>query len=464
MSERDAIVNGRATTGPRRRRTMQSNLTQANEMLRIAHDLGDPDADAWAARMLACAHATDLGSGQGPLFVANRMAIAHGRWPAASELRALAHAAHMTSVGNTSAAPLRDDAAARSAFNRPTHWVATADGRLAPDASTLRNEAARAWSAATQRFGSDLAMTMFDANVRGGTVAVIAAMDAAGSRQALTVRDIAELQYVAFTSGSPSTLGVNALDAPTLHDAAHSAAGYGVSVHQEIHGDDFSEALINDLFGIEPEIVINRGAPLDQQPSVALQLSQLIDVRFANVSIDSLLQEIEPSFFSPTSTGPQLSHGWGQSPSEDAHRAEQILDANGLLAHLEPAGRRAVLALIYGAQRPHTFEAIATRLAQSGDRQQFARDVDAWLDDVADCLRAASSGSLMSRDEFGNHAARAVAFGLLLDRTAPGSLVMGPLDTGLGDADLPMALRQLDLRTTYPPVLREVQRALGPKR
>jgi hypothetical protein len=443
---------------------MQSNLTQANEMLRMAHDLGAPDADAWAARVLACAHSAGLVTGTGPLLVARRVAIAHGRWSPARELRELAHAAGATNAANAAnaaASALRDDAAARSAFNHPAHWVATANGRLAPDASQLRNESARAWTAATRKFGPDLALTMFDANIRGGTMAVIAAMDATGSRQTLTVRDIAELQYVSFTSGSPGALGVNALDAPTLHDAAHSIAGYGVSVHQEIHGDDFSEALINDLFGIEPEIAINRGAPLDQQPSVALQLSQLIDVRFANVSIDSLLQEIEPSFITSSSAGPQLSHGWSESPAANAKRAEQILDANGLLAHLAPAGRRAVLSLIYGAQRPHTFEAIATRWARGGDRQQFAQDVDSWLDDVADRLRSVSSGSLMSRGEFGQYAAKAVAFGLLLDRTAPGSLVMGPLDTGLGDTDLPIALRQLDLRTAYPPVLREVQRALG---
>jgi hypothetical protein len=438
---------------------LQAQQTQAAQVLAAMASLDVPSAERWAARALQAARTAGHTSPESVVHVARLIALGRGQDIDAVQARQLA--ADHARVGARPSLALRDDAAARRDFNHPPHWAQDADGAWAPDAARMHNAVARSWSAISGKFGPVLARRLFDANVRGGALAVMAAMDAAGSTQTLTASDLAHLQYAAITDGGPRTAGVNANDPPSLHDAAHSIGAYGVSVQQEIHGDRFSEAVLNELFDAQPAFSINRELALDQQPAVARQLRQLVNSQHDELSLDDLLGELDLSFFTRTPDGQQLSHGWTESPRANAERAERILDANGLLAHLGAEERAEVLARIHGTGDATTFESIATRWAQSGDRARFTADVDAWLDDLADVLREVSHGSLMTRQEFTQRAARAIAFGLTLERAAPGSLVMGLLDAGVADADLMPALRTLDLRSAYPPVLREVQRALG---
>jgi hypothetical protein len=455
MTNIQAMTHIHAQAAQHHWRTLQCNLTHANAILQIAQQVRADDADAWSARVLACAQRAGLGSGDEPVRVAQLVAIGQGAAPSAPALRSLAYA-----LSAEAKSGLRDNAAARIAFNNPSHWRLLADGRFAPEG--LSNEAAQAWAQLSQKFSEPgLAAAMFDANLRGGTMAVIAAMDAAGSRQTLTVLDIAKLQYVAIDSGGLSPLGVANVIEPTLHDAVHSITGYGVSVLEEIHGDQFSEGLLSDLFGYEPEVVIGRNTRLGQQPLLAQQISQLIDKRLAEVSLEPLDAQIETSFVAQISQVWQLSYVPQESPLANAKRAEQLLDANGVLVHLAPADRAAVLHLVYGAKRRNSFEAIGTRFAKTGNQQQLFTDIESWTSAVSDLVRRASMGSLMSRDAFRRYAAKAIAFGVLLDRTAPGSLLRGELDTELAPPDLPAPVLQLDLRVSYPPVLREVRRALG---
>jgi hypothetical protein len=374
---------------------------------------------------------------------------------------AAAQVARATAGAAMASNALRDDDAARAAFNHPAHWRVAADGGLAPDDARLEAESARGWAAITGKFGDALAPSMFDANVRGGAMAVISVMDAAASRRTLTVRDLATLQFTAVASGGARAAGVAVPAPPTLRDAAYSIAGCGVSMHQQIHGKQFCDATIGSLFGIEPEIVVSRHRPLGLQLAAALQLSQRIDVRFANVLIHDLLSEIRPLFMRCVAGGWQLLHRWNETSAANAHRAEQLLDANGLLAHLTPAARHNIMKVVYGPRRLETFEAIAKRWAQSGDLAQFTHEVANWLDDLAARLRSASRGSLMSREEFTQRAAEATALGLLIDRAAPGLLASGLRNIGVGEADLPPVLQCMDLRTDYPRVLDDVQRALG---
>jgi hypothetical protein len=432
---------------------LQAHQSAASRMLALAAHLGERDPQEWAARVLAFAQARSSGSSADQVLrVAQAVALARGQAPDTQALHAL------WSTGEP--ALWRDDAQARADFNRPPHWSVGADGRFQPDAARLRGAAAQAWSSLTHKFGADLAQRLFDANVRGGAMAVFAAMDAVGSALPVTVSDVARLQFAALTDGTPRLPGAGVPSIPTLHDAGHSMSAYGVSVQQEIHGDLFSEGLLDTLFGDDASVVIDRGRALTQQPQATGSLRQAIADQFDKLSLNLMLAELDTAFQTRLVGRQQIARDWEGTPYESAVRAEQILEANGLLAHLSAQGLQAVRALIYGPHGP-TFECLAADFVHSGERQAFVRDANAWLDDMAGTLRDASPDALMTREQFTRHAAQAVAFGLLIERTAPGSLRMGLLDVPVNEDDLMPAARTLDLRSAYPSVLREVQRALG---
>jgi hypothetical protein len=438
----------------------QAHQSEASELLALAARLGEREPQAWAARVLAAAHTRSIGSGDGVLRVARLVALAQGHAPGVTELQAMARAAE-TSPAAAARPPLRSTPQAQADFNRPAHWTLGANGLLAPDASRMRGGAARAWSEITGKFGPELARRMFDANVRGGAMAVFAVLDAAGSALSVTVSDLARLQFAAIADGMPALTGVAAPDMPTLHDAAHAASAYGVSVQQEIHGDLFSEALLEMLFAYPRQIAVDASRPLGAQLQTVSRVRQAIGQQFASLSFNLLLQELDLAFFKPGSVDRQLNLAWSGDARSNAALAEQVLDANGLLAHLDTEGREAVRHLIYGADNPASFESIAVALARSGDRQAFARDLDAWLDDVAQTLREQSPEALMSRAAFDQRAAHAIAFGLVIERAAPGTLFMGLLDVPADEARFMPAARTLDLRGEYLAVLGEVQSALG---
>jgi hypothetical protein len=353
--------------------------------------------------------------------------------------------------------PLRSTAQVRAAFNNPAHWRVDPQGRHTPQESNLRGQSQAAWARIQKKFSPDMAATLFDANVRGGISATMASMDAVGSRLPLTVQDVIDLQYVAITSGVRVANAGPVYD-PGLHDAAHSVSLYGVSALAEMYGDAHTEYMVQSLFGKKLTASINVPRPLDQQPRAARALRQHIDAEFAALSLDKFAATVKATFVSTDDKSVRLKQSWSDSPRENALRAEKILDANGLLAHLSAAGRAQVLSLVHGPNQPATFEAAATRFALSGNREQFTRDVDAWSTQLAASVKQASANHTMSATEFKAHASRAIAFGLLIERTAPGRLANGAVNAEL--STLPASLLNLNLREAYAQTLSEVQRAL----
>ena len=451
----------------------QANPTVSGQLLSLAHKLGVPDADRWCAATLVQAQRlaspgstpTDAQVLQAAQLVAlgqqitttdarsvlsiqdiRRLATAHSQTPAP-----------VVRPPTASSEPLRSAAQVQVAFNNPKHWTVDSAGQHAPRQKDLQGQSQAAWDRVQDKFKPELAATLFDANVRGGFTAMMAAMDAVGSRLPLTVSDVTDLQYVAITQGGHTANAAEVFD-PTLHDAAHSVSRYGVSALAEIYGDAHTEDMVRSLFNRQPKVALDMTKPLDQQPQAARALRQHIDAQFASVSLDAFAATVKGAFVRTGNHPARLKHEWSQSPRENAQRAEKILDANGLLTHLSNTDRAQVLSLIHGTNRPGTFEAAATRFAQSGNLDQFTRDVDAWSTELAARVKRLSVKHTMSRTEFKTHASRAIALGLLIERTAPGTLAQGAVNAEL--SSLPASLRELNLREAYLPVLAEVQRAL----
>ena len=472
----------RAWSEQQRWRLSQANLGLANALLSIAAVAAPRDPDGWAAKVVHWARQHGVGDGPQLLLAARAAAFAEpltgqGEVGAAgspralslSEARALA-TAFAVAKGRAGAlepraAPgfpttenLRSDAAALAAFNQPTHWGPAPDGLLVPTDGRLHADVQRTWREFGDKFGQALARRMFDANVRGGTLAVIAVLNVEGSRIPLALSDVTQLQYLAIADGLPVERGAPLRHVPTLHDAVHSLIGYGVSELEEVQGDAFAESMLDGLFGSTPQVAIDRDRPLIEQPAVVRELAAYIDRKFDTVSLESLLKKVASCFVKSGGTSPLLKENWDATPMANARRAEQVLEKNGLFAHLSPAAREQLRPMFHGVDRPDSFEAVVRRRDLSGDSAQFTRDVEAWAQTVTDRIRELSSGSLMSRDAFKQRAAKAIAVGLLLDRISPRSLRMGPSDTELKHVP---ELALLDLRTAYPPVLVEVQNALG---
>jgi hypothetical protein len=451
-------------------RLLQSNRAVASELMTLANKAAPAQPDAWAAKVLALAQSHHMTTNE-QILVAARVAVFSGEFSSPNlagsqtqriaDIRQLAVDLHkaqsaLTAIVPrlTSPAPERQSAQAiRAAFNNPIHWRESAN-LIVPNLAGLVGKSALAWRAVTSKFKDGLAEKMFDANVRGGALAVMSVMDAEGSQQTLTVHDLTALQYVAITDGTKPKLAV-ALETPTLHDTFHSAVGYGVTVREEIFGDAFSGAMVDLMFGEEADVNVDRTLALDQQPDLVKQLKSHIRKQFASASIETISREIPLSFVD------SLLKNWSTSAIQNAKLAEETLDANGLLAHLEPASRQRINALIYGVEQVGSLEGIAASFTNNHDKTALQRELSGWLGKLEVTLQAESKGQAMSFPEFERRAARAVAFALVLERAAPGSLRDGPLSIGLDDAELAPALRALDLRVDFPKTLREVQRALG---
>jgi hypothetical protein len=461
------------------RRLLQSNRTAADALLTLANKAASAQPNDWAAKLLVLAQSHGMTTNE-QILVAARVAIfsgaplitntAHAEVQRIAEIRQLAtdlHAAKGTVAAkgarSTSTLPEgRSAPAARVAFNNPTHWQESAN-LIVPNVANLVGKSELAWRAVTSKFKGGLAEKLFDANVRGGALAVMSVMSAEGSLQTLTIHDLTALQYVAITDGNKPKLAVP-LETPTLHDTFHSAVGYGVSVREEMFGDAFSEDMVNSLFGDDADIRVNLNTPLDQQPDAVKQIKLRIAENFSSATTDKITGELRSLFQSlrKNEDGFAVHTGqWTGTAIENAKRAERTLEANGLLAHLNPAGRQKIEDLIYGTEQTGSFEAIASRFVSSKDTRQFERELEGWLGQMTSTLRTESKAQGMSLPEFERKAARAVAFALVLERAAPGSLGDGPLSIGLNDEELAPALRTLDLRIDFAKTLREVQTALG---
>jgi hypothetical protein len=333
-----------------------------------------------------------------------------------------------------SSAP-RSEASARSAYNHPPHWRTTADGQLVPDASHLQGHSARLWAGLNAEFGPRLAHAMFDAHVRGGAVAVIDAMNAAGSTKRLTQDHLASLHFVAFVDGQSNSRPFTLFDArpDRPHDEEHAFTGFGVSWVEETYNGCAIEAT-SDL-----ETPIDATRPLQQQPELVAELrsrwrQQLSELDFR--------PNLEVSVGFSDMSGP---------PAAAAARMERKLTSRGYLAHLSAAQRTEVRSMLYGqGVRPSgpqageadaaspTLEAIAARFANGSSRDRLDRDLADWSNRATDLLVRAAEGNRLPDAALLQSAARLFAFKLCQARH-PG----------------------MDLRMYYPPVLSEVQSALG---
>ena len=449
---------------------LQSNQTAASALLALANKAAPGAPDAWAAKVLVWAKSQQMTTRE-QILVAARVAVFSGTSPTfntasgqlqrIAEIRQLAVDLHNAKVpvGNAVPRPTAPEPAGqsaraiRAAFNNPTHWKESGN-LLVPNAASLVGESALAWRAVTSKFKDGLAEKMFDASVRGGALAVMSVMDAERNHQTLTVHDLTALQYVALTHGTEPTLAI-ALEPMTLHDAFHAAIGYGVTVREEIFGDAFSESMVNLMFGEEADVSVDRTRSLAQQPDLVKQLKSRIREQFASASIETITTEVPLDFVK------SLLESWSASGAENAKRAEQTLNANGLLAHLEPASRQKINNLFYGGKHSGSLQDISASFAVNPDKGALQREVRGWLRDFESMLQIESKGQAMPFAEFERRAARAIAFALVLERAAPGSLRDGPLSIGLNGAELAPALRTLDLRIDFPKTVREVQNALG---
>jgi hypothetical protein len=462
-------------------RLAQTNQALAHEVSSAAARAGHvADADAWAARLLACAQRHGLASGSLPTLAARITALA-GHVPDAAELRRMAVALDNARVG-VSAVPavaMKTEQEARIAFNRPAHWSRTTDGRLVPSVPRLQGESASAWLLLTAKFGNELAQSMFDAGVRGGATAVMKVMNDAGSSRSLSLRDLAELQRVAHSDGGQSDFTKPAGEL-LLHDVMHVFGAYGVSEVQEQMGDQFAERLLTSLFGVEYDgnfvmpavtgaeapVTIDVTRPLAEQPDAVSGIHSLIASKFSLARGQQLAGSVERAFFTrrPVEVfSADLVHDWsGTSAAQCARRAEQILDAHGLLVHLDPAARDRVLHTIYGAQTPGSLERSIGLVGAARDGTQFQRTLIDWVRfRLAPTVALKSGGQLMKFDDFESRAADVIAAGLMLERAAPGSLAATPIGTVLGSGPSAPALARLNVREAYPGIRLEVRRALG---
>jgi hypothetical protein len=458
----------------------QTNQSLAYRMLSIAADTGHTaDADAWAASVLAWAHRRGLASGSLPVLAA-QIAALPGHAPDPSELRRMAVALDKASksLSTTQPVPMKTEQAARDAFNRPAHWSLMADGRLAPNISRLHGESASSWLLLTAKFGSQLAQSMFDACVRGGAMAVIKVMDSAGSSKRLSLRDLAGLQQVAHYSNAQPEW-TQPLGEHILHDSMHVFGAYGVSEIEEQMGDRFIQLLLTPLFSVEyggnfelpavtgndAPMAIDLARPLGEQPEAVSGLHSLIVDKFNLAPGQRFRSVVERAFFSRQPVEmfmADLIHDWsGTSAAQCARRAEQILDAHGLLVHLDPASRARVLHTIYGADTPGSLERSVGLIGLARDAQ-FQRTLVDWIRfRLAPVVAIESNDWLIPFNDFKSRAADVIAAGMMLERAAPGSLVAAPINTPPGISDSAKGIEGLNVREVYPTIRMEVRRALG---
>jgi hypothetical protein len=450
----------------------QSNRSVAAQLMTLANKAAPTAPDAWAAKVLACAQTSNMTTPE-QILVAARVAALIGKPSKANtaeaqrrltaEIGQLARdfrveKAAILANAPRSAAPVfagLTTQAAKAAYNNPPHWHQSAN-LIVPDATRMVEvaEPALAWGAVTSKFGVNLAEKMFDANVRGGALAVISVLSAAGNQKLLTHVDLTHLQYAAISDGNPPKLA-QPVGQPTFHDAFHSATAYGVSAKEENAGDNFSDGLVNSLFSKDCDIHPDITKPLGEQPKIVEQIKLRIREKFEATTTAGITRNLIHDFANA------MLGRWTGSAAEMAQLAERCLTETGTLAHLTPSSQQKVKELIYGTEKAGSFEAIAARYNQSNDLPRFQSELGRWRKLVDLTVQAESQGQMMSRPEFEHKAALAIAYALVLERAAPGCLREGPLDLGIDKADLPSALRTVDMRVSFPQTVREVKEALG---
>ncbi len=470
---------------------LQTHRTEAAQLLAVAVRTGTPNTGLWAAQVLQ--HSKLQSSAIAPLLMGDVIAFAQkvSRGTGTTNARAarkLAHAyslAGATASGSGSGSALAPTSAAaakvapttaqagrlsvgkaRAAFNNPSHWLETSSGKLVPNAARLQGQSLQAWQSLSTKFGTELSESLFDARVRGASAAsVIDVMQSAGSTKTLTIRDLAELMFVAIGDGRSSNFA-GPVDTPSLHDGFHT---YGTSAFEEMFGDAHTEGLVLTVFGADGEVPLvdlDRGKPLSEQPKAVRQIKAAIKEAQASVPADNIGYEVSATFFKPAagaSGAKVFKHDWARAPEKNAAMADSILNGNGLLSHLTVNDRQGVSRLLYDTGNPKSLASISKDFQRTKDRNALASSLGGWTQTLAAQVAAAGKPQMMSTRRFNEHAAQALAMGLLLERTSAGVLRKGPVDTSLSNTDLPLSVRQLDLRKSYPAALREVRSALGLK-
>jgi hypothetical protein len=396
----------------------QANLTQSSTMLRLAEDIGAPDANAWAAKVLAVA----LQRGLPPVLVARTLALfgpgaASGTAPADKT-------PNIDALRQLAADFAAEEVQARGKYNFRKHWSISPRGEFVP--SQLTGESARLWSGLIADFGAELAPTLFNVFVRrGGALAVLDALDAAGSDKPLTPNHLAALHFVALSDGSTRSYGGTLVEPYPEHDITHAFTGSGTIRTAETENNFAIRASTEPRLGDKLRTPIDGWHDVHQRPTIVRELEESTAISLRKMDYPGLLglrlipTELslrEKSFVAFAQSG----------------RLETALDADGFLAHLTPDERGAVTSLIYGPARQSVFEHTVQRTGNSEYAMHY------WFFELRNLLVNAARSRRPPDSELRQKAVALFAFDVWA--------------TTHGDDD--------DLRADYLRTLREVQQEL----
>jgi hypothetical protein len=407
----------------------QTNLTQASALLDAVG--GD---EALAAQILTVARQSPRYQGREVLMAQILSSLKHAdsatgpsRDGITGELRSLAQrletmqqpagtAAGTAALREQPGVTLRSDAAARSAYNSPDHWLQTKEGLLVPDGWQLRDASKKLWSRLVSKFGELPAQRLFDAKVRGNALSVLDVLDRVGSKASLQRADLAALHYVAITRGQRWFARADPkLEPLGAHDFVHSLTGAGVSKFQEE---------INDfVIGLGEQLARNNNAHDALLPRETTLRSLVAQIDFGKTLVPPDVPTLDVDRYD-------------KPPS--AVKIEEELQAKGHLAHLDNGERRQLQALFYESSLQSGYSRIVQEYAATGDRARYVAEHGRWARELTQLLHRAAERQRPSEDSLMQATARYLAMYRLYDETS-----------------------NPDLRTWYRQELRAVQRELG---
>lgn len=292
-------------------------------------------------------------------------------------------------------------------------------------------------------------------------------MKKAGARLSLTPVEAARFSYVALTpcARRSDPDGVFAL---SLHDAGHMVGAHGTSEIEETAGDQYVGFLVQSIYAHDPssrraseqqqaQIPIDSAHSLDQQPAVVSAINDQMSRNFR--AMDELrievavvkefyrIQRRETTVYHPKMT-------WTEKLADDAKTIWRLLKPQ--IVHLTPRQQTRIQTLV----DQHGWTSLDKGYgAPMVDTNPYQIGMLKWVRGVlAPAVAKESKPCLMNWSQFQQRAQHMVAFGLLLERTSPSVLSAGRTGLGINATQLPAAVRNFDLRRTYPQILLEVQR------
>jgi hypothetical protein len=409
----------------------QTNLTQASALLDAVG--GD---EALAAQILTVARQSPRYQGREVLMAQILSSLKHAdsatgpsRDGITGELRSLAQrletmrqptdtAPGIAALREQPGVTLRSDAAARSAYNGPDHWLQTKEGLLVPDGGRLRGDSKKLWSRLVSKFGELPAQRLFDAKVRGNVLSVLDVLDRVGSKASLKEEDLAALHYVAITRGQRWFARADPKLAPRgAHDFVHSLTGAGVS--------EFQEKISDFVIWLGQGLVMHNDAHGALLPRETTLRSLVAKIDFGKMLVPSDVSTLDVDRYD-------------KPPS--AVKIEEELQAKGYLAHLDNGERRQLQTLFYESSLQSSYTRIVQEYAATGYRARFVAEHEVWARQLTQLLSRAAERQRPSEDSLMQATARYVARHPIYSA-----------DEG----------RSQDLRTWYRQELRAVQRELG---